>query len=103
MKKSKSKLTLLLAALLLISLTACKTVLVVPVIQEPVLKDRPTHLTWDFVPVDPDDENTDFLLSTPHLRILTQYLIDLNAWGEDNRDWVNYYIDELNTIEEKFN
>lgn len=84
---------------MLLSLTACKTTAyVVPVIQEPIIETEPTHAPWQFVAI--DEHN--FIISDTDLKVLIKYIQDLKVYGLNGWDWVQYYIDELKNVEEKF-
>lgn len=64
----------------------------VPVIQEPIIEEEPTHEPWEFTAV---NEHT-YLLSEKDLKVLSQYIIDLKVYAQSGWTWVDYYISELN-------
>jgi len=93
------KLTMLLAMISVCSLTACKTIVyVVPVIQEPIAQEAPTHEPWQFIAI--DDHN--YILSEADLRVLSTYIVNLKNYADDGWVWVQYYINELQDIEKQF-
>lgn len=79
--------------------TACKTTaFIVPVIQEPVIEEEPKHDPWQFVAI--DEHN--YIISEEDLKVLIAYIQDLKMYGQKGWTWVQYYIDELEKVEEKF-
>jgi len=70
----------------------------VPVIQEPILEEIPTHEPWQFTAID----ESNYLLSEKDLKELTTYIINLKDYGNAGWIWTQYYIDELARITEEF-
>ena len=84
---------------LFLSLTACKTTAyIVPIIQEPIVSEAPTHEPWQFTAI--DDENV--ILPIDDLKILTKYIVALQNYADSGWIWVQYYIDELRSVTEQF-
>ena len=93
------RLITLLVLSLLITLTSCKTTAyIVPIIQEPIVQQAPTHEPWEFTAI--DDNNA--VISMNDLKILTKYIVALQNYADAGWTWVQYYIDELRTITEDF-
>ena len=85
--------------ILLGSQTACKTTAyIVPIIQEPIVSEAPTHEPWQFTAID----DTNVILSQDDLKVLTKYIIELKSYGDSGWIWVQYYIDELRSVTEQF-
>ena len=82
---------------LLSLLTACKTVYVVPVIQEPIINDAPDHEKWDF-----KYNGENYTISEQDLKELTKYIVNLKLYADNGWTWTKYYIDEMQRITEQF-
>ena len=67
-------------------------------IQEPTLKEEPVHEPWQFTAID----NSNYIISEKDLKVLTKYIVELKTWGQNNYDWTQYYIDELERVKELF-
>lgn len=84
---------IILASLLLISLTSCKTVekiYVYPTFIEPSIPEPPQREEWHFTAIDADS----FIISEQGLKNVITYILDLREHIEIQAEWLDYYITE---------
>jgi hypothetical protein len=60
---------------------------------------EPQHDIWHFKAVDQLNEDTDFIISTKHVRILIKYIADLKLWGQNGWSGVEYFNKQSELIE----
>ena len=90
----------------LIFLISCKTIeriYIYPDFIHPEIDIIPTknYVDGGFMLVDPEDENSDLIISQTDAKILGDYISKLKEWGSEGWIWItDFYIKELTRLKD---